>query len=155
MDPMNQMKDYLTKKRKADALQLDQRKQATSHISAPLLSITYSRSSTKTSKEEVLTSEKALHHTHKHKHKKHKKHKQKLRESISEEKKSLLEKLRQERQKREQAERTRSEAMLKNFHGDSGSGDASHETASSVVEKPGRYFSQFNPHLTRQHRADQ
>ncbi len=147
------MKDYLTKKRKADTLQDQLRKQATTSTT-PILSITASASSTKMSYEKVLTSEEALHHTHKQKHKKHKKHKQKLRESVSAEHKSQMEKLRQERRKREDAERARSEAMLKSYHGGGSSGDTNHETASSVVEKPGRYFSQFNPHLTRQHRAD-
>lgn len=163
IDPMNQMKDYLTKKRKADTLQdhLHVRKEATSHPTTPLLGTTPSTYSTKKTEEKLLRSEEEFHHTQKRKHKNdkkhknHKKHKQKLREFVSIEKKSQLEKLRQERRKREEVERTRSEAILKSHYGGGGSGEPNIETASSVVEKPGRYFSQFNPHLTRQHRADQ
>ena len=156
MDPMNQMKEYLTKKQKADSLQQDQlRKSATSHttLTAPPLRLTDSvsgRSGTSKTRDK-LKSEEAIHQTHKHKHKKNK-DKHNLREEVKAEKSSQLEKLRQERRKREEVERTRSEAMLKGHYG---GGDTTEETACSVVEKPGRYFSQFNPHLTRQHRSDQ
>ena len=157
MDPMNQMKEYLTKKRKADDLQQEQLRKSSSTsrttLTAPSLTLTSSvseRSGTLKSKDKMLAEE-SIHHTHKHKHKKHKK-KNKLREEMKAEKSSQLEKLRQERRKREEVERTRSEAMLKGHYV---GGDTTEETACSVVEKPGRYFSQFNPHLTRQRRSDQ
>lgn len=160
MDPMNKIKEFLVKKRKADNLQgqinhiPSTRPTATPSIG--LLDVNPDRTNSLKHKEE-LNSEQALHHTqkHKHKHKKHKKDKHKFKDELKAEKQSQLEMLRRERRKREEAERARAEAMLKGHYGGQGSGETSQDSASSVVERPGRYFSQFNPHLARQHRGDQ
>lgn len=149
---MNQMKEYVTKKKKAENLQTDTKTSFTtpSTSSHYLLPTPEPRLHHKTGSSDH--SRDKLHHTHKHKHKKHKKGKRKLEElkrELEDEKRSHLEKLRRERKKREEAEKIRTEAMLKGHYG---RGEMN-EGETVDVDKPGRYFSQFNPHLARQGRS--
>lgn len=73
--------------------------------------------------------------SHKHKHKQ----------------KVDIEELRRERRRREEAERARADALLQRLHG---VGVASTQSVPEVVEEmPGRYNSQFNPHLVRKPRT--
>lgn len=72
---------------------------------------------------------------HKHKHKA--------------EKKANLEKLRRERRKREEAENIRVEALLRQHYGVETASGAPSSGPQAVEELPGRYNSQFNPHLAR------
>ena len=148
MDPMNQMKDYITKKRKADNLET---KSSSSTSSRYLLPTPAPGSSLHHKAESSDHSKDKLHHTHKHKkHKKGKKKSEELKRELEDEKRSHLEKLRQERKKREEAEKTRTEAMLKGHYGRD---EMKEVKDSDDVERPGRYFSQFNPHLARQSRT--
>jgi hypothetical protein len=124
MDPLNEMKGYVETKRKKMELE---------HSS----DVSTSRHSASVASTVVMADSLAKDKKKKKKDKKKKKEEDKM---------AKLEKMRAERRQREEAERIRSTAVMKNYYKTATNNE---QTEVNEQEELGRYNNQFNPHLSR------